>query len=237
MLRLAGVVAGYGPIGVLHEVSLEVQPGEIVCLLGGNAAGKSTTLKVILGLVRLTAGSIEFDAERIDRLPTEQIVRRGIALVPESRRIFARMTVWENLAMGGYTRRAAPAEEVASDLERVYTLFPRLRERADQHGGTLSGGEQQMLAIGRALMAKPRLLLLDEPSMGLAPVLVEQVFDIIQTINAQGTTVLVVEQNAAVALAIAHRAYLLQGGRMAMQGEAAALLKEEHIRRAYLGED
>jgi branched-chain amino acid transport system ATP-binding protein len=147
------------------------------------------------------------------------------------------MTVWENLAMGGYTRRAAPAEEVASDLERVYTLFPRLRERAQQHGGTLSGGEQQMLAIGRALMARPRLLLLDEPSMGLAPVLVEQVFDIIQTINAQGTTVLVVEQNAAVALAIAHRAYLLQGGRMAMQGDAAALLKEDHIRRAYLGED
>ena len=237
MLRLADVVAGYGPIGVLQQVSLEVQPGEIVCLLGGNAAGKSTTLKVILGLVRPAAGSIELDGQRIDRLPTEEIVRRGIALVPESRRIFARMTVWENLAMGGYTRRAAPAQELASDLERVYTLFPRLRERADQHGGTLSGGEQQMLAIGRALMAKPRLLLLDEPSMGLSPVLVEQVFDIIQTINAQGTTVLVVEQNAAVALAIAHRAYLLQGGRMAMHGEAAALLKEDHIRRAYLGED
>jgi branched-chain amino acid transport system ATP-binding protein len=237
MLRLVDVVAGYGPIGVLHEVSLEVHLGEIVCLLGGNAAGKSTTLKAILGLVRPAAGSIEFDGQRIDRLPTEQIVQRGIALVPESRRIFARMTVWENLAMGGYTRRAAPAQDVASDLERVYTLFPRLRERADQHGGTLSGGEQQMLAIGRALMAKPRLLLLDEPSMGLAPVLVEQVFDIIRTINAQGTTVLVVEQNAAVALSIAHRAYLLQGGRIAMQGEAAALLEEDHIRHAYLGED
>jgi branched-chain amino acid transport system ATP-binding protein len=237
MLRLVDVAAGYGPIGVLHQVSLEVQPGEIVCLLGGNAAGKSTMLKAILGLVRPASGSIEFDGQRIDRLPTEEIVRRGIALVPESRRIFARMTVWENLAMGGYTRRSAPAEELASDLERVYMLFPRLRERAGQHGGTLSGGEQQMLAIGRALMAKPRLLLLDEPSMGLAPVLVEQVFDIIQTINAQGTTVLVVEQNAAVALAIAHRAYLLQGGRMAMQGEAAALLREDHIRRAYLGED
>ena len=237
MLRLADVVAGYGPIGVLHQISLEVQPGEIVCLLGGNAAGKSTTLKAILGLVRTAAGSIEFEGNRIDRLPTEDIVRRGIALVPESRRIFARMTVWENLAMGGYTRRAAPAREVASDLERVYTLFPRLREREGQHGGTLSGGEQQMLAIGRALMAKPRLLLLDEPSMGLSPVLVEQVFDIIQTINAQGTTVLVVEQNAAVALAIAHRAYVLQGGYMAMQGDAATLLKEDHIRHAYLGED
>jgi branched-chain amino acid transport system ATP-binding protein len=206
-------------------------------LLGGNAAGKSTTLKAILGLVRPATGSIEFDGQRIDRLPTEEIVRRGIALVPESRRIFARMTVWENLAMGGYTRRANPMQEVTADLERVYTLFPRLRDRAHQHGGTLSGGEQQMLAIGRALMAKPRLLLLDEPSMGLAPVLVEQVFEIIQTINGQGTTVLVVEQNAAVALSIAHRAYVLQGGRMAMQGSAADLLKEDHIRRAYLGED
>jgi len=206
-------------------------------LLGGNAAGKSTTLKAILGLVRPATGSIEFDGQRIDRLPTEEIVRRGIALVPESRRIFARMTVWENLAMGGYTRRANPMQEVTADLERVYTLFPRLRDRAHQHGGTLSGGEQQMLAIGRALMAKPRLLLLDEPSMGLAPVLVEQVFEIIQTINGQGTTVLVVEQNAAVALSIAHRAYVLQGGRMAMQGSAADLLKEDHVRRAYLGED
>ena len=237
MLRLAGVEAGYGPIGVLHQVSLEVRPGEIVCLLGGNAAGKSTTLKAILGLVRPAAGSIEFEGQRIDRLPTEEIVRRGIALVPESRRIFARMTVWENLAMGGYTRRADPTQEVAADLERVYTLFPRLHDRARQHGGTLSGGEQQMLAIGRALMAKPRLLLLDEPSMGLAPVLVEQVFEIIQTINGQGTTVLVVEQNAAVALSIADRAYVLQEGRMAMQGEAADLLNEDHIRRAYLGED
>jgi branched-chain amino acid transport system ATP-binding protein len=237
MLRLADVVAGYGAIGVLHQVSLEVKAGEIVCLLGGNAAGKSTTLKAILGLVRPATGSIEFEGQRIDRLPTEEIVRRGIALVPESRRIFARMTVWENLAMGGYTRRTHPTQDVAADLDRVYTLFPRLRDRAHQHGGTLSGGEQQMLAIGRALMAKPRLLLLDEPSMGLAPVLVEQVFEIIQTINGQGTTVLVVEQNAAVALSIAHRAYVLQGGRMAMQGTAADLLKEDHIRRAYLGED
>jgi branched-chain amino acid transport system ATP-binding protein len=237
MLRLVDVVAGYGPIGVLHQISLEVKACEIVCLLGGNAAGKSTTLKAILGLVRPATGSIEFDGQRIDRLPTEEIVRRGIALVPESRRIFARMTVWENLAMGGYTRRANPMQEVTADLERVYTLFPRLRDRAHQHGGTLSGGEQQMLAIGRALMAKPRLLLLDEPSMGLAPVLVEQVFEIIQTINGQGTTVLVVEQNAAVALSIAHRAYVLQGGRMAMQGSAADLLKEDHVRRAYLGED
>jgi branched-chain amino acid transport system ATP-binding protein len=164
-------------------------------------------------------------------------VRRGIALVPESRRIFARMTVWENLAMGAYTRREAPPDELTQSYERVYTLFPRLQERAGQYGGTLSGGEQQMLAIARALMARPRLLLMDEPSMGLAPALVDQVFDIIQTINRQGTTILVVEQNAAVALAIAHRGYVLQNGSVALHGEASALLQEDHIRRAYLGED
>jgi branched-chain amino acid transport system ATP-binding protein len=237
MLRLTDVVASYGPITVLHSLSLEVQRGEIVCLLGGNAAGKSTTLKAILGIVRPGAGSVELDQGRIDRLATEDIVRRGIALVPESRRIFARMTVWENLAMGAYTRREAPSGEFAADLDRVYALFPRLKERTGQHGGTLSGGEQQMLAIARALMARPRLLLMDEPSMGLAPVLVEQVFDIIQTINRQGTTILLVEQNAAVALSIAHRAYVLQDGHIVMQGPAASLLDEDHIRRAYLGED
>ena len=237
MLRLTDVVASYGPITVLHSLSLEVQRGEIVCLLGGNAAGKSTTLKAILGIVRPGAGSVELDQGRIDRLATEDIVRRGIALVPESRRIFARMTVWENLAMGAYTRREAPSGEFAADLDRVYALFPRLKERTSQHGGTLSGGEQQMLAIGRALMARPRLLLMDEPSMGLAPVLVEQVFDIIQTINRQGTTILLVEQNAAVALSIAHRAYVLQDGHIVMHGAAASLLDEDHIRRAYLGED
>ena len=237
MLKLAGVVAGYGAIQVLRSVDLEVNRGEIVCLLGGNAAGKSTTLKSILGLVRPTAGNIEFDERSIAGLPTEQIVRRGIALVPESRRIFARMTVWENLSMGAYARRGAEDDTFQADIERVYALFPRLEERARQHGGTLSGGEQQMLAIGRALMAKPRLLLMDEPSMGLAPVLVEQVFEIIQTINAQGTTILVVEQNAAVALSIAHRGYVLLDGEIAMQGPAATLLEHDEIRRAYLGED
>jgi branched-chain amino acid transport system ATP-binding protein len=237
MLKLESVAASYGPIEVLRRVSLEVRRGEIVCLLGGNAAGKSTTLKTVLGMLRPSGGSVALDDQRIDRLPTEDIVRLGIALVPESRRIFARMTVWENLAMGAYSRRGAPPADFDEDLERVYTLFPRLGERATQHGGTLSGGEQQMLAIGRALMARPRLLLMDEPSMGLAPVLVEQVFDIIQTINRQGTTILVVEQNAAVALAIAHRGYVLQDGRIVMQGAAAALLDEDHIRRAYLGED
>jgi len=237
MLSLTDVVAGYGPLQVLRGVTLDVQQGEIVCLLGGNAAGKSTMLKTVLGLLRPSAGSVALEGERIDRLATEDIVRRGIALVPESRRIFARMTVWENLAMGAYSRRSASPGEIDHDLERVYGLFPRLKERVSQHAGTMSGGEQQMLAIGRALMARPRLMLLDEPSMGLAPVLVEQVFDIIQAINRQGTTILVVEQNAAVALAVAHRGYVLQDGHIVMHGAAAQLLDAEDIRRAYLGED
>ena len=236
MLKLTDVVTHYGAIRVLKAVTLEVRAGEIVCLLGGNASGKSTTMKTILGVVRTSAGSVEFEGQRIDRLPTEAIVRRGISLVPEARRIFARMTVWENLAMGTFTRRAAPPAELAEDFERVYALFPRLRERLQQPGGTLSGGEQQMLAIGRALMTRPRLLLMDEPSMGLAPALVDQVFDIIQAINRQGTTILVVEQNATVALSIASRGYVLQNGRIVVHDTAAALLGADHIRRAYLGE-
>jgi branched-chain amino acid transport system ATP-binding protein len=237
VLKLSEIVTHYGPIRVLKSVTLEVRAGEIVCLLGGNASGKSTTMKTILGVVRPSAGRVEFEDRRIDGLPTESIVRRGISLVPEARRIFARMTVWENLSMGAFTRHRAPAGELAEDFERVYALFPRLRERRDQLGGTLSGGEQQMLAIGRALMARPRLLLMDEPSMGLAPVLVDQVFDIIQTINRQGTTILVVEQNAAVALSIASRGYVLQNGRIVVHDTARALLAADHIRRAYLGED
>ena len=237
MLKLTDVDTHYGPLPVLKSVSLEVRVGEIVCLLGGNASGKSTTMKTILGVVRPTAGRVEFEDQRIDRLPTETIVRRGISLVPEARRIFARMTVWENLAMGAFTRQKAPAGELAADVERVYALFPRLAERQHQLGGTLSGGEQQMLAIGRALMARPRLLLMDEPSMGLAPVLVDQVFDIIQSINRLGTTILVVEQNAAVALSIASRGYVLQNGRIVVHDAARALLAADHIRRAYLGED
>jgi branched-chain amino acid transport system ATP-binding protein len=236
VLRLTDVVTHYGPIRVLKAVTLQVGAGEIVCLLGGNASGKSTTMKTILGLVRPTAGRVEFEDQRIDGLPTETIVRRGISLVPEARRIFARMTVWENLQMGAFTRQAAPTAELAEDFERVYALFPRLKERLTQPGGTLSGGEQQMLAIGRALMARPRLLLMDEPSMGLAPALVDQVFDIIQAINRQGTTILVVEQNAAVALGIASRGYVLQNGRIVVHDTAAALLEADHIRRAYLGE-
>jgi len=237
VLRLSDVVTYYGALRALKGVTLEVRQGEIVCLLGGNASGKSTTMKTILGMVRPSAGRVEFEGQRIDQLPTEAVVRRGISLVPEARRIFGRMTVWENLAMGSLVRRGAPATEVAQDLERVYTLFPRLRERAQQLGGTLSGGEQQMLAIGRALMARPRLLLMDEPSMGLAPALVDQVFDIIQTINRQGTTILVVEQNAAVALGIASRGYVLQNGRIVVHDTAETLLRADHIRRAYLGEN
>jgi branched-chain amino acid transport system ATP-binding protein len=221
----------------LKGISLEVRQGEIVCLLGGNASGKTTTMKTIIGLVRPTEGTVELEGRRIDRISTREIVRSGIALVPEGRRIFGRMTVWENLVMGSYVRRSEPKADIDSDMERVFGLFPRLRERTTQYAGTMSGGEQQMLAIGRALMARPRLLLMDEPSMGLSPVFVDQVFDIIQNINAQGTTVLVVEQNAAVALSIAHRGYVLQNGRIVAADTAAALLEADDVRRAYLGED
>jgi len=237
MLKLDEVVTYYGPVKALKGVSLEINAGEIVCLLGGNASGKSTTMKTILGLVQPRSGTVSFEGQRIDGLRTGDIVRRGISLVPEARRVFGRMTVWENLTMGAYSRRGAPPAELEQDIERVYGLFDRLRERATQYAGTLSGGEQQMLAIGRALMARPRLLLMDEPSMGLAPALVDQVFDIIQTINGQGTTILVVEQNAAVALSIAHRGYVLQNGSIVLHDDAAALLKTDSIRRAYLGED
>ena len=237
MLRLDQVVTYYGPIMALDGVSLEVRAGEIVCLLGGNASGKSTTMKTILGIVRPRTGTVEFEGERLDGMATGEIVRRGISLVPEARRIFGRMTVWENLVMGSYVRRNEPKDEIDRDMERVFTLFPRLRERQMQYGGTMSGGEQQMLAIGRALMARPRLLLMDEPSMGLSPAFVDQVFDIIQEINRQGTTILVVEQNATVALSIAHRGYVLQNGRNVITHDAAALLKADEVRRAYLGEE
>jgi branched-chain amino acid transport system ATP-binding protein len=237
MLSLSGVVAGYGPVSVLRGVDLHVEQGEIVCLLGGNAAGKTTTLKSVLNVVRPSGGTVTFEDTPLDGVPTEAVVARGIALVPESRRIFARMTVWENLAMGAYSRRRAPKAEFEADIERVHALFPRLQERTAQPAGTLSGGEQQMLAIGRALMARPRLLLMDEPSMGLSPALVEKVFEIIQAINGQGMTILLVEQNAAVALSIAHRGYVLQDGRVFTEGPAAQLLADDHVRRAYLGED
>ncbi|HEX5079647.1 MAG TPA: ABC transporter ATP-binding protein [Geminicoccaceae bacterium] len=236
MLELRDVVTYYGPIPALKGISLSVRQGEIVCLLGGNASGKSTTMKTILGVVRPHRGSVSFEDDRIDGLPPQAIVRRGIALVPEARRLFGRMTVLENLAMGAYTRRGAAVAELQADRERVFTLFPRLAERVHQLAGTMSGGEQQMLAIGRALMARPRLLLMDEPSMGLSPAFVDQVFDIIQTINRQGVTILVVEQNAVVALGIANRGYVLQNGCMVAADTAETLLAADHIRRAYLGE-
>jgi len=236
MLELKDVVTYYGPLAALKGISLAIREGEIVSLLGGNASGKSTTMKTILGIVRAHSGTINFAGDRIERLSTQDIVRRGIGLVPEARRLFGRMTVLENLAMGVYIRRDAPAHEIEEDRERIFALFPRLRERRDQLAGTLSGGEQQMLAIGRALMARPRLLLMDEPSMGLAPALVDQVFDIIQTINQQGTTIFLVEQNAAVALSIATRGYVLQNGHLVAADSAAALLAADDIRRAYLGE-
>ena len=237
MLELKDIVTHYGAMMALKGVSLEVKKGEIVCLLGGNASGKSTTMKSILGLVRPTEGSVHFEGKRIDQLATGEIVRRGISLVPEGRRIFGRMSVHENLVLGSYVRRLDPRAEIEQDLERVFNLFPRLRERTHQFGGTMSGGEQQMLAIGRALMSRPRLLLMDEPSMGLSPAFVDQVFDIIQEINGQGTTILVVEQNAAVALSVARRGYVMRNGLIAATDTAQTLLASEEVRRAYLGEE
>jgi branched-chain amino acid transport system ATP-binding protein len=233
VLRLQDVHTYYGPVRVLRGISIEVREGEIVSLLGSNAAGKTTTLKAIFGVVRPARGSIEFRGERIDRLPPEKIARRGIALVPEGRRIFARMSVLENLEMGSFVR-SDPAG-VAQDLERVLEMFPRLKERLPQKGGTLSGGEQQMLSIGRALMARPVLICLDEPSMGLSPILVERVFEAIQKINSEGVTVFMVEQNAQMALSISSRGYVLETGTLALQGSRQDLLDNELMKRAYLG--
>jgi branched-chain amino acid transport system ATP-binding protein len=234
VLRLRDVDTAYGRIRVLRRVSLEVAEGEIVCLLGGNASGKSTTMKTILGVVRPTAGTVEFDGKVINDVRTAQRIERGLAIVPENRRVFPRMTVRENLEMGAFLRRERLGIE--ADLERVLGLFPRLRERLGQRAGTLSGGEQQMLAMARALMARPRLLLMDEPSMGLSPRLVQQNFELIQEINRSGVTIFVVEQNAAMALAIAHRGYVLRTGEIVMSGSAPELLRSQGIRQAYLGE-
>jgi branched-chain amino acid transport system ATP-binding protein len=237
MLSLNNVVTYYGPIQVLKKINLHIYPGEIVSLLGGNASGKTTTMKTILGLVKPVQGTIEFEGKRIDGLPTEKIVSMGIARVPEARRIFSRMTVRENLELGAFVRRKESPQTLLEDLEKVYTLFPRLKERENQLGGTLSGGEQQMLAMGRALMARPRLILMDEPSMGLSPLFVEKVFETIQEINRQGVTILLVEQNANMALSIASRGYVLQNGEILLHDTAENLLKSEAVRKAYLGEE
>jgi branched-chain amino acid transport system ATP-binding protein len=233
VLKVESIDVAYGEIRALKGVGLEVGRGEIVTILGNNGAGKTTTLKTISGLLHPTRGAITLEDESLLDVPPHAIVSRGIAHVPEGRRIFNRLTVRENLMMGAYLRSDAG---VGTDLERVFGLFPRLAERLTQVAGTLSGGEQQMLAIGRALMANPRLLLLDEPSMGLAPVLVEQIFDTISDINRQGMTILLVEQNAAMALSIAHRGYVLETGSIALAGTAAELSENADVRRAYLGE-
>ena len=233
LLSLKDVVAAYGRIEALQGISLEVRRGEIVAMLGGNGAGKSTTLKTISGLIHPRSGRIELEGKDVTTVPAHRLVRLGIGQAPEGRRIFGRLTVTENLQMGAYTRH--DKAEIAADFERVYSLFPRLLERRGQAAGTLSGGEQQMLAIGRALMARPKLLLLDEPSMGLAPNLVEQIFEIIQDINSQGTTILLVEQNAQMALAVASRGYILQTGKIVLADSSAALLANEQVKKAYLG--
>ena len=233
MLRLDGLDVYYGQIRALKDVSLEVRSGEIVALLGNNGAGKTTTLKTISGLLAPRQGTIHLEDRLLTGTAPHDVVGRGIGHVPEGRRIFNRLTVRENLVMGAFLRNDSG---VADDLQRVFTLFPRLQERMAQVAGTLSGGEQQMLAIGRALMGRPRLLLLDEPSMGLAPVLVEQIFDTIGAVNRQGTTILLVEQNAAMALSIAHRGYVLETGSVVLSGTAADLSENAEVRRAYLGE-
>jgi branched-chain amino acid transport system ATP-binding protein len=234
LLELKDVSTSYGPVRVLEDVSLEIREREIVCLLGSNAAGKSTTLRTIVGMVKPNKGQIYLSGERIDGLPTTDVVARGVTMVPENRRLFARMSVRENLEIGAHLRE--DKEAIEKDVQRVFTLFPRLKERTAQRAGTLSGGEQQMLAMGRALMAAPKVLLMDEPSMGLAPILVEQVFETIKEINEQGTTVFLVEQNATMALSIADRGYVLQTGQLVLSDTAKALLENPQTREAYLGE-
>jgi branched-chain amino acid transport system ATP-binding protein len=234
MLELKDIHSYYGNIHALKGVSLTVADGEIVTLIGSNGAGKSTTLRTIQGIIRPRQGTINLDGVALEKLPSHEIVARGIAQSPEGRLIFPGMTVLENLEMGAYARK--DREGVRSDLERVFTLFPRLKERVKQKGGTLSGGEQQMLAMGRALMAKPRIMLLDEPSMGLAPILVEQIFNIIVELNHTGTTILLVEQNARMALSIANRGYVIQTGEIILHDTADNLRQNEMVQKSYLGE-
>jgi len=233
LLELADINTAYGAVQVHFDLSLTVGQGQIVCLLGGNASGKSTTMKVILGLVRPRSGTVTFDGAPITALPTAQMIRRGIGSVPEARRLFATMTVRENLLMGAYRR--TDKAEIAEDYAEMLALFPRVRERLGQRAGTLSGGEQQMVAMARALMGRPRLICMDEPTMGLSPLYVDRVLELIQTINRRGVTIFMVEQNANLALQIADHGYVLQGGRIALAGPARELLHDTRIRDAYLG--
>ncbi|MGB9871046.1 MAG: ABC transporter ATP-binding protein [Anaerolineae bacterium] len=234
LLRIENLHTYYGHVHALKGIDLEVEEGEIVTLIGANGAGKSTTLRTISGLVRPREGRVEFNGQVINHVPAHQIVQMGVCHVPEGRRIFTTLTVMENLMMGAYTVK--DERTIRENLQRVFDLFPRLAERKNQLGGTLSGGEQQMLTIGRALMSRPRLLLLDEPSLGLAPLLVKAIFETIREINARGTTILLVEQNARAALKIAHRAYVLETGRVVLSGPAQELMRDERVRKAYLGE-
>jgi branched-chain amino acid transport system ATP-binding protein len=234
ILEIQDLTVNYGAIRALQGISFHVSEGEIVTLIGANGAGKSTTLKTISGLLYPAAGQIRYEGEEIAGMPADLIVRRGIVHVPEGRKIFAPLTVRENLEMGAYTRQGK--SEIQQSMQRVFASFPRLEERLNQLGGTLSGGEQQMLAMGRALMAQPKLLLMDEPSMGLAPILVEEIFDIINRINHQGVSILLVEQNAAMALSVASRAYVMETGRIVLEGAAGDVLQNPDVRKAYLGE-
>jgi len=234
MLELKHVHTYYGNIHALKGISLIVNKGEIVTLIGSNGAGKTTTLRTIQGLLRPSQGTILLEGTALEKLPPHEIVQRGISQSPEGRLIFSRMTVLENLEMGAYQR--SDKDGIARDLEHVFSLFPRLKERINQRGGTLSGGEQQMLSMGRALMARPRVMLLDEPSMGLAPILVDQIFDIIKTLNNEGTTILLVEQNARLALSIAHRGYVIETGEIVLSGSGKELLVSPQVKAAYLGE-
>jgi branched-chain amino acid transport system ATP-binding protein len=233
LLRMSNIDTYYGEIHILESLNLHVADGELVSLLGGNASGKSTTLKTILGLVRPVGGRVEFRGEDITQRPTSYRIARGMAIVPENRRLFAPMTVLENLEMGAYLKKNGQGRK--EELERVYSLFPLLHERRSQLAGTLSGGEQQMVAMGRALMSRPKLLLMDEPSMGLAPILVERSFEIIQQVHQSGVAMLIVEQNANMALSIADRGYVLSTGRLVLEGRARELLEHEDLRKAYLG--
>ena len=234
LLKVENIHVYYGSIHAIKGVSFEVHEGEIVTLIGANGAGKSTTLNTVAGLLKPKTGKIEFEGKNIVGVPANRVVSHGMALCPEGRRVFLQMTVQENLEMGGYTRSG---NELEASLANVYQRFPRLKERYKQIAGTLSGGEQQMLAMGRALMSKPKLLMLDEPSMGLAPILVEQIFDIAKELNAAGTTILLVEQNARMALSIADRAYVLETGTISMSGNAHELAEDDRVRKAYLGEN